>query len=257
MRNVINFTAIYVMWLREMKRFMRAKSRIVGTLAMPLFFLAFLGFGFRRMPVPGLPAGVDYLQFLVPGIVGMTMLFTSMFAGLSVIWDREYGFLKEIMVTPVSRVSIVLGRIAGGTTTAVFQGIMVLLISGLMGFPFPGVFMLFWAVVFMILIAFTFIGLGLIFASKMKDPHGFGLIMNFVVFPFFFLSGAFYPIDNMPKAVRILSYLDPLTYGVDGLRGVLLGAPAIGALTDLMVLAGSGALMVGLGAWFFEKSESV
>lgn len=255
--SLINLTAIYVLWLREMKRFSRAKSRIVGTIAIPLFFLTFLGFGFTNMRVPGMPEGVEYMDFLVPGIIGMSMLFTSMFAGLSVLWDREFGFLKEIMVAPVSRVSIVLGRIAGGATTALIQGIMILVISIAIGFEITGITALMMAVLFMILIACTFIGLGLVFASNMKDTQGFSMIMNFVIFPVFFLSGALFPLENLPSWIRVLSYADPLTYGVDGLRNVLVGASSIPLAYDFAILSGFCAAMVLLGAYFFEKSESI
>jgi len=200
----INLTAIYVLWLREMKKFLRAKSRIIGTIAIPLFFLAFLGLGFTNMRVPGMPAGVDYMAFLAPGIIGMSMLFTSMFAGLSVLWDREFGFLKEIMVAPVSRVSIVLGRIAGGTTTSLIPGVMLLIISIAIGVKITGLLAFLLAVLFMILIAITFIGLGLVFASNMKDTQGFSMIMNFVIFPIFFLSGALFPLENLPSWIRAL-----------------------------------------------------
>ncbi len=253
----INVTAIYVLWLREMKRFVRAKSRVIGTLAMPLFFLAFLGLGFTKMNVPGMSKDIDYIHFLVPGIIGMTMLFTSMFAGISVLWDREFGFLKEIMVTPVNRVSIVLGRIVGGTTTALIQGILILGISVLMGFKITGITSFLSSIVFMFLIAVTFIGLGLIFASKMKDIHGFSLIMNFVIFPLFFLSGALFPLRNLPVWIRYISYIDPLTYGVDGLRGVLIGVFSLPIVSNLIILIGFSLVMVLLGAYFFEKSEVV
>ena len=254
---MLNGIAIYVLWLREMKRFYRAKSRIIGTLAMPLFFLAFLGLGFNRMSMPGMPPNTDYIHFLVPGIIGMTMLFTSMFAGLSVLWDREFGFLKEIMVAPVNRVSIVLGRIAGGTTTALIQGIMILGVSIILGFRITGVSSFLLSVLFMFLISNTFIGLGLIFASKMKDMQGFTLIMNFIIFPLFFLSGALYPLKNMPFWIRMLSYLDPLTYGVDGMRGALIQFSSHSLFTDFIILTGFSLLMIFLGAYFFEKSESV
>ena len=254
---MINTTAIYVLWLREMKRFLRAKSRVVGTLAMPLFFLAFLGLGFGNMNIPGMAKGVDYIHFLVPGVVGMTMLFTSMFAGISVLWDREFGFLKEIMVAPVDRISIVIGRIVGGATTSVLQGILILGISVLMGFKIPSMSALLLSIVFMLLISSTFIGLGLIFASRMKDIHGFSLIMNFVVFPLFFLSGALFPLENLPVWIRYVSYLDPLTYGVDGLRSVLIGVSSFSVLFDFAVLMGFSAVTISIGAYFFEKSESV
>ncbi|MBU4203664.1 MAG: ABC transporter permease, partial [Acidobacteria bacterium] len=220
---MIDRAAITVLWLREMKRFVRAKSRIIGALAMPLFFLGFLGMGFRRMAIPGMGDGVGYLQFLVPGILGMSLLFSSTFGGLSVLWDREFGFLKEIMVAPVSRVSIVLGRIAGGVTTSMIQVLLLFGISFLMGFRLRSLPMLLLALVFMILISVTFLGLGLVFASMMKDMQGFSIVMNFVIFPLFFLSGALYPLDNFPAWLRALSYLDPLTYGIDGIRAALIG----------------------------------
>ena len=254
---MINLTAIYVLWLREMKRFLRAKSRIIGTLAMPFFFLAFLGLGFGNMNIPGMAKGISYINFLVPGIVGMTMLFTSMFAGISVLWDREFGFLKEIMVAPVNRISIVIGRIVGGATTSVLQGCLILGISILMGFKISKMSAFLLSVVFMLLISSTFIGLGLIFASKMRDIHGFSLIMNFVIFPIFFLSGALYPLKNLPVWIQYLSYLDPLTYGVDGLRGVLINVSSFSILFDFAVLVGFSIVMIFLGAYFFEKSESV
>ncbi len=254
---MISWTAVYVMWLREMKRFVRAKSRVVGSLIMPLFFLAFLGLGFNRMDIPGLSGqGVNYIRFLVPGILGMTLLFSSTMQGLSVLWDKEFGFLKEIMVAPVSRVSLVLGRIAGGITTALIQSLLILLISVLMGFRAggPGSFLL--AFFFMLLIGFTFIGLGLIFASKMKDMQGFGIVMNFIIFPLFFLSGALYPLGNLPWIVRALSYVDPLTFGIDGLRGSLIKVSSLPIILDLAIMIGFSLIMVFLGAYFFEKSET-
>jgi len=254
---IVNTTAIFVLWLREMKRFLRVKSRIIGSLAMPLFFLAFMGLGFSRMAVPGVARDVNYIRFLVPGIIGMTMLFTSTFAGLSVLWDREFGFLKEIMVAPVSRISIVLGRIAGGMTTALIQGLLILGISALMGFKIGSLISFFLAFIFMVLIATTFIGLGLIFASKMKDMQGFSIVMNFIIFPLFFLSGALYPLQNLPWWIRSLSYVDPLSYGIDGLRGSLIQVSSFPVLFDFFVLVGFSFIMLFLGAYFFEKSESV
>jgi len=254
---MINTAAIYVLWLRELKRLIRAKSRIVGALAMPLFFLAFLGMGFRRISIPGMAEQVDYIRYLVPGILGMSLLFSSTFGGLSVLWDREFGFLKEIMVAPVTRVSIVLGRIAGGITTALVQGLLILGISSLMGFRMVSILSLGMAIVFMLLISVAFLGLGLIFASKMKDMQGFSIVMNFVIFPLFFLSGALYPLDNFPVWLRSLSYLDPLTYGIDGLRGVLLGISSFSVLFNFVLMLTFSSLMSFLGAYFFEKAESV
>ena len=254
---MINKTAIYVLWMREMKRWWRAKSRIVGSLAMPLFFLVFLGLGFRRMAIPGLAGDVGYIGFLVPGIIGMSILFSSTFGGLSVLWDREFGFLKEIMVAPVSRVSIVLGRIAGGATTALIQAVLILAISYIMGFKIINISSIFLAIVFMILIAVTFLGLGLIFASKMRDMQGFSIVMNFVIFPLFFLSGALYPLENFPVWLRYISKIDPLTYGVDGLRGALIGVSSFSIFYNFIFMVIFSSVMILLGAYFFEKSESV
>ena len=254
---MINKTAIYVLWMREMKRWWRAKSRIVGSLAMPLFFLAFLGLGFRRMTIPGLSDDVGYIRFLVPGIIGMNILFSSTFGGLSVLWDREFGFLKEIMVAPVSRVSIVLGRIAGGATTALIQAVLILGISYFMGFKVTNISSIFLAIVFMILIAVTFLGLGLVFASKMRDIQGFSIVMNFVIFPLFFLSGALYPLENFPVWLRYISKLDPLTYGVDGLRAALIGVSSFSIFYNFIFMVIFSSVMILLGAYFFEKSESV
>ena len=254
---MIDRTAIYVLWLREMKRFFRAKSRIFGTVAMPLFFLLFLGMGFKRIPVPGISEGVEYLRYLVPGIIGMNLLFSSTFGGLSVLWDREFGFLKEIMVAPVSRVSIVIGRISGGVTTALIQGFFILGVTSLFGFRIKSFLSLGMAFVFMLLISVAFLGLGLIFASKMKDMQGFSMVMNFVIFPLFFLSGAIFPVENFPTWLRYISHLDPLKYGVDGLRGVLAGISSYSILFNFVMMVGLAMLMILLGAYFFEKSESV
>jgi len=254
---IIHATAIYVLWRREMTRYFRAKARIIGSLAMPVFFLAFLGLGFRRMPVPGLDGGAGYIGFLAPGIIGMTLLFSSSMQGMSLLWDKEFGFLKEIMVAPVSRISLVLGRIAGGVTTSMIQGLLIFGASMALGFRPRGAGSLAFALVFMVLISFTFIGLGLIFASRMKDMQGFGIIMNFIIFPFFFLSGALAPLENFPWPVRALSHLDPLTYGVDGLRAVLIGQSSMPVALDLAAMSASALIMLFLGAYFFETSEAV
>ncbi len=251
----ISTQAIYVMWLREMKRTWRAKSRVIGSLIMPLFFLIFLGAGFRRATLPGIPVNINYVTFLIPGVIGMTLLFSSIFGGLQVLWDKEFGFLKEIMVTPVSRLSIVLGRIAGSSTTALAQSLMILCLSMIFGFRFTSVGGLLLALAFMVLIAFTFIGLGLAFASRMKDMQGFQLIMNFVIFPIFFLSGALFPIQGLPNFLKPLFYINPLTYGVDGLRGALVGSSAFPLVVDFIVLFVVCIAFVTLGSILFETSE--
>jgi ABC-2 type transport system permease protein len=260
---VIELRAIYILWLREMIKFARSKERIIGSIAMPLMFLAFLGMGFSKMTLPGFNKNVDYLHFLVPGMIGMNMLFSSMFGGLSVLWDREFGFLKEIMVAPVSRVSIALGRIAGGATTGIIQGILLFAISFIFGFtiqPFPfymPVLRILGMIVFMVFIALIFLSLGLSFAVNMRDAEGFQLIMNFVIFPLFFLSGAISPIQNLPIFIRVFSYLDPLTYAVDGMRASLIRSSMLPINVDLLICIVISIFMVSLAAYFFERSDSI
>jgi ABC-2 type transport system permease protein len=258
----LDLYAVYSIWLREMIRFFRLKSRLIGSLGAPFFFLAFLGMGFRSgggaggaSVIPGIPQGIDYVSFLTPGIIGMTLLFSSTFAGLSVLWDREFGFLKEIMVAPVSRLSVILGRTAGGATTAIIQSIIILIAGFALGSKAASISGFLLSLIFMIMIATTFIGMGLAFASKMKDMSGFSLIMNFLIFPLFFLSGAIYPITNLPESVRVLAYINPLTYGVDGLRYSLIGIHTLPVQLDFALLAISCLAMLGLGAYLFETSE--
>ncbi len=267
---MIELRAIYILWLREMKKLRRSKERIIGSVAMPLIFLAFLGASFSGTPLKGLEH-VSYIDFLVPGILGMNMLFSSMFAGISVLWDREFGFLKEIMVAPVSRVSIALGRIAGGATTGLIQGAIMFVISFAFGFRLDvgshnvgalreapvlvlAILLMF---VFMVLIALTFLSLGLAFASNMRDAQGFELIINFVMFPLFFLSGAVSPISNLPSWLMPVVFANPLTYGVDGIRAALTNYSIFSVSYDLMICTIAAIIMVSIAAFFFERSEGV
>ena len=254
---MINLTGIYVMWLRDMKLFFRSPSRIIGQFTMPVLLIVSLGFGFSTMVLPGMPKDMSYIKFLIPGMIAMSTLFTGTFMGMAVLWDRQYGFLKEIMVAPVSRLSIVIGRMLGGSTTAIFQGAVIIAFSFIFGIEMTSVLSFVLAFVFMTLICLTFCSIGLSFASNMKDEQGFGLIMNFLVMPLLFFSGAFFPIQNLPSAVSWLTYIDPLTYGVDGMRYAMLGASAMPVELDLLVLSAITLVLILLSAFFFENSESV
>ena len=224
--------AIYVLWLRQMKRFIRARSRFIANIVQPFFFLMVFGFGFSSFRF-----GVDlkYIDFLAPGIIAMSIVFSSIFAGVSVIWDRQFGFLKEVLVAPVSRLTIAVGQTLGGSTIAVVQGLIVLGISLLLGVKIDPMGIL-PALIFMALIAFSFVSLGLAIASRLEDFHGFQLIMNLLIMPLIFLSSAFFPIQGVPEWMKPIMLINPLTYAVDGLRGWLIGVSAIPIYIDFTVL---------------------
>lgn len=246
---------IYTMWLRQIKRFLRVKARLVSSILMPFLFLAFLG-----LPLSFIPAleirGMNYLDFLAPGIVGMTLLFAGTMSGASVIWDKEFGFLKEVLVAPVNRFSIILGRSLGGMTIAVVQALIIIAIAAAMGVKISSASGFFLSIVFMVLTCATFTGLGLIIATKLGDTEGFMSIMNLVIMPLFFLSGAFFPLEGMPAGIRHIMYVNPLTYGVDGLRGTIVGGAAFPLWLDFAVLLVLSIILAGLGAYFFSKMEA-
>lgn len=244
---------VYILWLRQLKRYFRARSRIVGALGQPLLFLIAFGFGFG--PVFQRAGQGDYMEFLAPGIIAMSILFTAIFSGMEVIWDRQFGFLKETLVAPVSRFEIVLGRTLGGATVATIQGMIVLAVSLIIGFRPANLSLLPLALVFMFLIAVLFTALGTAFASIMEDIHGFQLIMNFLVMPFFFLSGAMFPLDGLPQALVVVASIDPLSYGVDGIRGSLTSSAHFGITMDLLVLSILTAILLAVGSYLFSKIQ--
>jgi ABC-2 type transport system permease protein len=243
---------IYTIWLRNMKRFSRSKSRIIGSISMPIFFLLFLGFGLNS--VVQLPeGGGNYIEFLIPGMIAMSVLFTSVFSGIQVIWDKQFGFLKETLVAPVSRLEIMLGQTFGGATTAVIQGFLIMVFSLFIGLHILGFTWFLTAFVFMVLIGISFTAFGIAIASRMEDMTGFQLIMNFVVFPIFGLSGALFPISSLPEWAIPITLLDPLTYGVEGIRYGLTGVSQINPLICLIVIGSFTVAMTVLGAFLFRK----
>ncbi|RLI77475.1 multidrug ABC transporter permease [Archaeoglobales archaeon] len=246
--------SIYVLWLRDLKRYVRARSRIIGSLGMPIFFLAFFGMGFRRVEIPSLPSNLTYIDFLAPGIVSMVVLFTSTFSGISIVWDRQFGFLREIMVAPISRTTIALGRTLGGATTALMQGLIMVVLSFFIGFK-PSMGGLLLAFVFMFLIAIAFTGIGIAISTFMHDIHGFQIVINFFVFPIFLLSGALFPISELPEFVAMLALLDPLTYGVDGMRWAMIGYSEFNPIYDFLVLLVFCIAIIVVSAYLFNKTE--
>ncbi len=253
MQTTDTFYAIYILWLRQIKRYFRSRSRMIGSLGQPILFLVALGFGLNSTFAAS--GKGDYIQFLAPGIIAMSILFTAIFSGIEVIWDRQFGFLKETLVAPVSRFTIMFGRTLGGATVATFQGILVLVISLCIGFR-PGLAGIIPGLGFMILIALIFTALGTAIASRLEDMQGFQLIMNFVVMPVFFLSGSLFPIESAPQALKVIAYLNPLTYGVDGLRAVFGGVSHFSVWTDVGVSTLIALAFITVGAWMFSKIQA-
>lgn len=219
----------------------------------PILFLVALGYGFG--PIYSQAGGGNYIQFLAPGIVAMSVLFTAIFSGIELIWDKKFGFLKETLVAPVSRLKIMFGRTLGGATVATIQGVVVLILASLFGFRPENTALLPVALLFMFLIALLFTALGTAIASILEDMQGFQLIMNFLVMPVFFLSGALFPLANLPRTIKIITYFDPLSYGVDGLRGALSSGMHFSYTIDLFVLSVVTAAFLALGSYLFSKVE--
>jgi ABC-2 type transport system permease protein len=262
--------AIYIMWLRELKRYFRSKAQIIVSLGQPTLYLLALGFGFG--PVFAKAGAGNYIQFMAPGVIGMTVLFSSIFSGMAMLWDRQFGFLKETLVAPVPRLHIILGRTLGGATVAMLQGVLMLAVCLIAGFRpthahAPGAPAAYnWAAlleapVFVIMIAIVFAALGSSIGSTIKDMQGFQVLMNFLVMPIFFLSGALYPLKNLGPVMTVITHIDPLAYGIDGLRGVLIGAWQFGYaaqvnfLLDFGLLAVLAAIFLGTSAWCFSRIQ--
>ncbi len=226
---------------------------MIGSLGQPLLFLIALGFGFG--PIFQKAGQGNYIQFITPGIVAMGILFTAIFTGIEIIWDRQFGFLKETMVAPISRLQIMVGRTLGGATVATFQGVIVFLLTLLIGFRPANLALVPAALLFMFLIALLFTALGTAIASVLEDMQGFQLIMNFLVMPIFFLGGALFPLQGLPPVIADIAKVDPLTYGIDGLRGTLANLSHLGIHTDLLVLTTVTAGLVAIGSYLFSKIE--
>ena len=234
-----------------MKWFLRARARIISTIMMPFLWLAIIGMGLGT--VTQIPGFGNYLDFLAPGIVAMAILFNSTMTGISVLWDRQFGFLKEILVAPVSRISIMIGKTFGGTSTSIIQGLLLLLVAGLIGAKMPDPIGFLVVLLFMTVLAIGFVGLGLAFVSRIKDPVAFPIVMNFLIMPLFFLSGAIFPLNMAPGWLKTIAYIDPVAYGVDGLRGVIIGVSEFPVWLDLAILGIFSLAMVLLGAYLFKK----
>ena len=269
------FRGMWVVAYRELLRFVQERSRIFSSFAMPLLFLVIFGAGFNRI-IGAMTPGVDYIQFMYPGIIAMTVLMSSVMSGLSIVWDREFGFLKEILVAPFGRSGIVLGKAAGSATVAVIQGIVMLVLA-----PFLGVslspLMVIELIPMLIIISLSLSGLGVLIASRMRSQQGFQIIVQIIIMPMMFLSGVFFPVNNVPTWMEVISKINPLTYGVDAIRQLFLGKEiagmggtmgqagnAIGVtvfghtmtiLQDVLVVVILGVVLLSIATWSFSKQE--
>jgi len=244
---------IYIMWLRELKRYFRSRSRIIGSLGQPILFLLALGYGLGSVFQK---AGQgNYIEFLAPGIIGMSIIFTAIFSGIQIIWDRQFGFLKETMVAPVPRYQIMLGRTLGGATIATMQGTVVFLLALIPGFRPYSWYLVLPTILVMLLVALLFTALGTGIASQLEDMQGFQLIMNFLVMPLFFLSGSLFPLTGLPVVLAAITRIDPLSYGIDAFRILLINGGHFALATDISVLAAITIVFLAVGSYLFSKIQ--
>ena len=242
---------LYALWYREFKVFLREKSRIVSSLFTPLLWIVVFGGGLGSSVSLG---GTNYQVFIFPGILTMTILFSSIFFGLYIVWDKRIDFFKEVLVAPLSRLTIFAGKMLGGCTDALIQASLMLAFGVILGISYnPQMVAL--TMIFMLVLASAVVSIGLIIGSFMESPEGFNLIVSFLVFPLFFLSGALFPIDNLPSWLRVFTTLNPVTYAVDGMRGTMLGISSFPVIMDLGVLLGFAAVMIVIGSIAFSRMK--
>jgi len=239
----------YALWYRELKVFTREKSRIVSSLFTPLLWIIVFGGGLGSAVSLG---GINYQVFIFPGILAMTIMFSSVFFGLYIVWDRKIDFFKEVLVAPLSRTTIFAGKMVGGSIHALLQGIAMLILGVVLGIRY-NLLVLLLSFLFMFVLASALVSLGLIIGANMESPEGFQLITSFLIFPMFFFSGALFPIDNLPHYLLVLTILDPVTYAVDGLRGLILGSSQLPIALNLAVLTAFAGIMMGIGTWSFKR----
>ena len=244
---------VYALWRRDMIKFVRDRRQLLTSLTRPLLWLLAFGFGLRDSV--HLPAGTDYVSFLVPGLAAMTVLFASMFAAISIVWEREFGFLKELLVAPVPRGAIVAAKILAGSATALIEVTLMLLLSPLVGARFSPLGALA-ALPLLAIFGMTVNALGIVVAARMKSFEGFGSVVNFVIQPVFFLSSALYPIAGLPRGLRAVVFINPMSYLVDGVRGLLIGHHSFPLLVDVAVVLVSAVVFAALATRSFRRMEA-
>ena len=260
-----NLRGVYTIWYRDILRFWHDRMRLVGSVTFPLLFLFVFGSGLGAR-MGSLGPGIDFTQFIFPGIIGMTVLMSSFMAGVSVVWDREFGFLKEVLVAPISRASVAMGKTLGAATIALLQGIIILLFA-----PLIGVSLSIWTLLallpLMFLLAASLGSLGILLATRIRSMEAFQAVMQMLMFPMVFLSGAFFPLEGLPAWMNILVKINPATYGIAPIRQVMLGTASVSSSSislfghtlslwnDITILAVFGAVMILLAMWSFGNQE--
>ena len=271
------YRGIWVVAFRELLHFISDRTRIISSLMFPLMFLVVFGAGFSRI-VGGLDGGVDFIHFIYPGILAMTVLTSSLLSGTSVVVDREHGFLKEVLVAPLSRVGVILGKALGGSLTSLLQGMIMLVIAPIIGLSITPLLVVKLLPTLLIL-SLALSGLGILMATRMHSQQGFQFLMQLIVFPLMFLAGVFFPVDGVPVWLQIVAKVNPLTYGVDAIRqiflapqitnaaaeisggevvstGITLSGHRMGVVEDIMVIGLIGFVLLLAGVWSFSRTEA-
>jgi len=268
--------AVWVVAYREMLRFIADRSRLVSSFAFPLMFLVVFGAGFSRI-VGNISGDVDFIQFIYPGIIAMTVVMSSLFAGISIVWDREFGFLKELLVAPLNRSGIVLGKAVGGSATALGQGIVMLVLAPILGVSLTPLLVV-KLIPMVLVLSLSLSGLGILVATRMRSQQGFQVVVQLMIFPLIFLSGVFFPVDNVPTWMEVIAKVNPLSYGVDAIRQIFLGGELQAAASglpggqgmtlgvtlfnhrmsiveDALVVGVLGLVLMSLAVWSFSRQE--
>ena len=241
---------VYAIWYREVKVFLREKSRLISALFLPLFWYFIFGEGIGSIStVPG-----NYNHFIFPGFLAMTIIFSSLFNGAYLVWDKKVDFLKGVLITPLSRTTIFIGKVLGCMSDAVVQATILLIIGIILGIPFTAISVVL-TIIMLFALAIGLVSLGLIIGSFMESPEGFGLVASFAVYPLFLLSGALYPLTNLPKWMQVLTHINPATYAVDGLRSIIIHASSMSFMSNLLIVLGFDIVLILVGTWAFNRMK--
>ncbi len=245
-----NLKGIFAIWYREFKVFTREKTRVFSSIFMPLFWYLIFGGGMSSI----MQTGNNYQHFIFPGFLAMMVIFSSLFNGAYIVWDKKIDFLKEVLIAPLSRTVIFIGKVAGCMTDALLQAIILLIIGIVLGIPFTPLSVLI-SIIVLFFLAIGLVSLGLIIGSFMESPEGYGIISSFIVYPLFLLSGALYPLDKLPVWMKVLTSIDPASYAVDALRSIIIGTSSMPFMYNFIVVLGFDVALILFGTWSFNRMK--